>query len=152
VAVVRRTDRPVVVTAVPLTAAARDRLARGVGDVEVYDIRDDVLAADLVITPPCSPQAVAALKRAYPTARLVVAELEDEEFDVHLPGPVKRLRNAGADAYLTADSLDDLAAQLRSAQPAPPPEDRAPDELPESSVDAVIITNVNELLHRRAHR
>jgi hypothetical protein len=151
VAVVRLTDRPVVVTAVPLTAAARDRLARGLGDVDVHDIRDDVLAADLVITPSCSPQAVAALKRAYPSARLVVVELEDGEFDVRLAGPVKRLRNAGADAYLTADSLDDLAAQLRSAPPAPPA-DRAPDELPESSVDALILTDVKDLLHRRAHR
>jgi hypothetical protein len=65
---------------------------------------------------------------------------------------VKRLRNAGADAYLTADSLDDLAAQLRSAPPAPPPTDHAPDELPQSSVDAVILTNVTELLHRRTHQ
>ena len=147
----RLTDRPVVVTAVPLTAAARERLARGLGDLDVYDIRDDVLAADLVITPSCSPQAVAALKRAYPAARLVVVELEDGEFDVRLPGPVKRLRKAGADAYLTADSLDDLAAQLRSARPALPA-DRAPDELPESSVDATILTNVTELLHRRTQR
>lgn len=145
----RLSDRPVVVTAVPLTAAARERLARSLGDVDVYDIRDDVLTADLVITPSCSPQAVAALKRAYPVARLVVVELEDGEFDVRLPGPVKRLRNAGADAYLTADSLDDLAAQLRSARPAPPAADHAPDELPEASVDAAILTNVTELLHRR---
>ena len=147
--VVRRSDLPVVVAALPLKASAREHLARSLGDVEVRDIRDDVLTADLVLVPPCSPQAIAALKRAFPVARLLVVELDDDEWDVHLSGPVRRLLAAGADAYLTADSIVNLSDQirLRNKQPGVAAEEQT--ALEEPSVDDLILANVADLVRRR---
>ena len=102
-----------VVCAVPLKPAAMAQFAQMLGDARVVDIRDAVEVADVVLTPACSPQTVAALKEAYPSAELVVVELEDWDRDIDLSGPVIRLRRAGADAYLAADSLEDLARQLQ---------------------------------------
>jgi hypothetical protein len=144
-------SRPAVVAALPLKQAARDHLSRQLGNVDIYDVHDNALEADLVLAPSCSPQAIAALKHAYPTARLVVVEIEDWEFDVRLAGPVKRLLDAGADAYLSADSLDELAEQLRarSSQPSQPKAGSTSGELGTTSVDDLIIANVADLLRRR---
>jgi hypothetical protein len=87
--VLRGSRRSVVVTAFPLKSPGRAKLAEQLGDVELLDIRQAVLGADLVLAPSCSPQCVAALKGAYPTARIVVVELEDWDFNVSLPWPVK---------------------------------------------------------------
>jgi hypothetical protein len=147
--VVRQSDRPVVVTALALKASAREHLARSLGDVEVRDIRDDVLTADLVLAPSCSPQAIAALKRAFPVARLLVVELEDGEWDVHLSGPVQRLLAAGADAYLTADSIVDLSDQIRLGKEQPAVAAQEQTALEEPSVDELILANVADLIRRR---
>ena len=104
-------DRRTIVTALPLKTAARERLAQLLG-ARVVDIRGVVDHADLVLTPPCSPQTVAALKANFDGARVVVVELDDWEFDIELPGPVKRILHAGADAYVLADSLDELATKI----------------------------------------
>lgn len=106
--------RPVVVvTALPLKARARDALAAALGPGHVVaDIRDDDGGADVVVAPPCSPQALAALARTFPRARLVVAEVEDEALGVDLAGPVTRILDGGAEGYLIARSIDDLAAKL----------------------------------------
>jgi hypothetical protein len=145
--------RPVVVAAIPLKPAVRERLERLLGAVRVVDIRDPVLEADLVLAPPCSPQAIGRLKQAYPTARVVVAELEDWASGIHLGGPVLRLRNAGADAYLVAESLEGLAAQLQVTRQLPPSqgaaERRALLELTGASVDELIFSYVDELLRER---
>ena len=150
--IVSITSRPCVVAALPLKRAARDHLARQLGDVDVCDIRDDVFDADLVLAPSCSPQVIGILKRAYPTARLVVVELEDWELDVRLGGPVKRLLNAGADAYLTADSIKDLADQLlRPANDLSHSKTSSlPKQLGKTSVDDQIMASVADLLRRRA--
>ena len=142
--------RPIVVTALPLKRRGRQRLQEQLGDVEVRDIRDVVFEASVVLAPACSPQAIAKLKAAYPTARLVVVELEDWDFGISLPSPVKRLLNAGADAYLLADSIDDLAAQLhpRSA-PAEETTERVV-ELAAPSIDDMILTNLEAQLLARA--
>ena len=42
----------------------------------------------------------------------MIVELDDWELDIEIAGPVKRLVRAGADAYLLADSLDELAAKI----------------------------------------
>jgi hypothetical protein len=156
ISVVRASPRSVVVAAFPLKAPGRAKLAEQLGEVEILDIRDAVYGADLVLAPSCSPQCVAALRSAYPAARIVVVELEDWDFKVNLPGPVKRALNAGADAYLLADSIEQLAQQLRprSDQPA----DQAAElnearlnELAQSSVDMVIFASLRDVLERRQH-
>lgn len=103
--------RRTIVTALPLKRRARERLAE-LTAARVVDVRDPVDRADLVLTPPCSPQLVGLLKAKYEGARVVVVELDDWEFDIDLPGPVKRILQAGADAYVLADSLDDLARKI----------------------------------------
>lgn len=148
--IVRRNARPVVVTALALATPARDHLARQLGDVDVRDVRDDVLEADLVLAPSCSPRAISALKGAYPSARLVVVELDDWDFNVRFAGPVKRVLDAGADAYVTADSIEQLARQLRprAQEGAVAGEATALDER-DLSVDDVIMANVADALKRR---
>ncbi|MGH9126883.1 MAG: hypothetical protein ACRDZ8_19460 [Acidimicrobiales bacterium] len=111
-----------------------------------------MLEADLVLAPSCSPGAISALKGAYPSARLVVVELDDWAFNVRFAGPVKRVLDAGADAYLTADSIEQLARQLRpeAQEGAVAVEATALDERSDLSVDDLIMANVAEALNRRA--
>ncbi len=146
----------VVVTAFPLPDAARERLEQLLPGSTVVDIRRTVVEADLVLAPSCSPRTIAALKRAFPTALIVVAELEDDELGVDLPGPVKRLFRAGIDGYITADSLADLAEQLApgSAGNDPDTANATVHELGEQTVDGVVMRSLTEQLRLRetAHR
>lgn len=103
--------RRTIVTALPLKRRARERLAE-LTAARVVDVRDPVDRADLVLTPPCSPQLVGLLKAKYEGARVVVVELDDWEFDIELSGPVKRMLRSGASAYVLADSIDELAAKI----------------------------------------
>ena len=105
------TERTTLVTALPLKRAARDRLSELL-DARVVDVRDPIDHVDLVLTPACSPQLIAALKRKYGGARVIVVELDDWDFDVSLPGPVKRILRSGADAYVLADSMEELARKI----------------------------------------
>lgn len=157
ISVVRASPRSVVVTAFPLKAPGRAKLAERLGEVEILDIRDAVFGADLVLAPSCSPQCVAALRSAYPTARIVVVELEDWDFKVSLPGPVKRALKAGADAYLLADSIEQLADQLTprpdyAADQAVELSEARLNELAQSSVDTVIFASLRDVLERREDR
>ena len=138
--------RRVVVAALPLDQQAREHLESQLDGARVVDIRMTVERADLVLAPSCSPQTVAALKDAYPDARLVVVEIEDWEFGIDLPGPVKRLLDAGADGYLTADSVDDLAGQLSPGRTPHRAESAPPEELPTPSIDDVIVGALRERL------
>lgn len=104
-------NRRTIVTALPLARAARQRLAELL-DARVVDVRDPVERPDLVLAPPCSPQLIEALGRKYDGARVVVAELDDWEFDVESAGPVKRILRSGAAAYVLADSIDELASKI----------------------------------------
>lgn len=104
-------ERRTIVTALPLKRPARERLAELL-DARVLDVRAPCDHADLVLTPACSPQLIAALGEKYDGARVVVVELDDWEFDIELSGPVKRILRSGAAAYVLADSLDELAAKL----------------------------------------
>jgi hypothetical protein len=72
-----------------------------------------------VLTPSCSPQLIGALKRKYNGARVVIVELDDWDLDIELRGPVKRLLRAGADAYVLADSLEELANKIGSGRAQP---------------------------------
>ena len=117
------TKRMTVVTALPLKPAARDRLARLL-DARVLDVRDPVDHADVVLAPAGSPQLIGVLRRTYGDARIVVVELDDEDLDIELSGPVKRILRGGADGYVLADSLDELATKIG---PRPDPSEPAPD-------------------------
>lgn len=105
------TDRLTVVTALPLKRAARDRLAELL-NARVVDIRDLVEDVDLVLTPAGSPQLIGMLRQRYGAARIIVVELDDWDFDISLPGPVKRILGGGADAYVLADNLEELAQKI----------------------------------------
>lgn len=111
-------DRRTIVTALPLKKAARERLARLL-DARVLDVRDSFDEPDMVLTPACSPQLIGALKRKYHGARVVIVELDDWDLDIELGGPVKRLLDAGADAYVLADSVDELANKIGTGHPQP---------------------------------
>jgi hypothetical protein len=76
------------------------------------DVRDPVDHVDLVLTPACSPQLIAGLKRKYDGARVIVVELDDWDFDISTRGPVKRILRGGADAYVLADSMEELARKI----------------------------------------
>lgn len=104
-------ERRTIVTALPLQRAARQRLAELL-DARVVDVRKPVERADLVLTPACSPQLIAALAKKYDGAQVVVVELDDWEFDVEVSGPVKRILRSGAAAYVLADSIEELAAKI----------------------------------------
>ena len=108
--------RPTVVCAIPLDEVARTQLGAMLGNVELIDVRDVVDDAAAVLAPPCSPQTLAALQRCYPSAKVVVVELFDDEHGIELGGPVTRSLDAGAGGYLTASSLADLARQLTSVE------------------------------------
>ena len=148
--------RRTVVCAVALKRPAREHLESLLGDVRFVDIRESVDAADVVLTPVCSPQTIAKLKAAYPTARVIVVELEDWEFDIELGGPVTRLQKAGADAYLTAGSLDDLARQLSAARRVESAAEAIADaesyELEAAAIDDVVLDRLEAMLERRRQR
>ena len=139
-------NRITIVTALPLKRAARARLADLLG-ARVADVRDPIDHADVVLTPSCSPQLIGALQRKYPGARIIVVELDDWEFGFEVSGPVKRILRGGADAYVLADSIEELAAKIaprsdRTNAGNEPPSAR---ELPSSStVDELIAAFLRE--------
>jgi hypothetical protein len=145
--------RLTVVCAVSLKAHAREKLASMLGDVLLVDIREPVAHADVLLVPSCSPQTVTKLKEAYPSARLIVVELEDWDEHIELGGPVTRLRKAGADAYVTADSLEDLAHQLTTTEPIEARPLLDPVTVPAldgASIDDLILERLDELRRQRA--
>ena len=103
--------RRTIVAALPLKRAGRERLATLL-DADVFDVRDRVDHADLVLTPACSPRLIANLRTRYRAPRVIVVELDDWELDIELAGPVKRILRSGADAYVLADSLEELAYKI----------------------------------------
>lgn len=105
----------IIAVAAPLSKDAREQLAQRMGpSFLVMDIRAAPRSADLVIAPVVSPQTIGALKQQFPQARVVVAEITDPSWGVRLPGPVGRAVDAGADGYLVADTLQDVAAYVAS--------------------------------------
>lgn len=158
----------VVVAAVPLKRRAREHLAGQLGDGFVlHDIRDAGDTADVVLCPPCSPQAVGRLRDAFPDARLVVIELQDLEHGIDIRGPVGRILDGGASAYYLAPSAAALGQFLAAldardrATSEHQPVDGEPSRVGESdagalpvgtSLDDAIIRHVDEVVARRAAR
>ncbi|MBB3726893.1 hypothetical protein [Nonomuraea dietziae] len=103
----------VVATAMELSTAARVALSTQLGaDYVVLDMHAAPATADVLLVPAGSPQLIGALRSMFPKARVVVTEIEDPELGVRYHGPVRRLLDAGADAYLPPATLPLLARQL----------------------------------------
>jgi hypothetical protein len=116
---------------------------------QIIDIRQADGHERLVLAPSASPQLLGKLHAAFPDARVVVVELTDLEHDVRLGGPVTRALNAGADAYLVARSLEELAALMRN----PDTDDvvvSTPAELPTTATEQGLIDQLDDLIARRA--
>jgi hypothetical protein len=125
-----------VVVAFPLGEEAVSVLSARLGDgFDVRDIRTEGPAADVLLAPPCSPQAIGHLKDQFPGAAVVIVELEDLLRGVSLGGPVGRALAAGADAYYVAPSTEALGAFLAALpigegpQPVALPSAEATDDL-----------------------
>ncbi|MEU4546951.1 hypothetical protein [Nonomuraea dietziae] len=103
----------VVATAMELSAKARMSLSTRLGaDYIVLDMNAAPATADVLLVPPVSPQLIANLRSMFPKARVIVTEIEDDELGVNYHGPVRRLLDAGADAYLPPSTVPHLARQL----------------------------------------
>ena len=157
--------RTTVVAAVPFKRGVREFLAAQLGDrFELVDIREAGDHADVVLCPPCSPQAIGRLRSAFPAARVVVMELHDLEHGIDIGGPVGRVLDAGAAAYYIAPSAAALGEFLtvlderersRGAKPAEQPgslgEVAASFELPSgTALDDAIIRHVDAAVARRS--
>jgi hypothetical protein len=106
----------VVVTAMKLSDSARTSLSDQLGaDYIVLDMHAAPVSADVLLVPPVSPQLIGSLRTAFPRARVVVAEIEDDELGVSYQGPVRRLLDAGAEVYLPPATVPQLAEQLDQA-------------------------------------
>jgi hypothetical protein len=105
----------VVATATKLSKAARQRLSDELGDgYVVLDLLRAPTSADVVLTHPVSPQLLGSLRGMFPRARIIVTEIEDDELGVSAPGPVSRLLDAGASAYLPPRPLREVAANVHA--------------------------------------
>jgi hypothetical protein len=104
----------VVATGMKVTERVRAYLSVALGDdFAVVDIRRAPETIDALLVPPLSAQALGILRRDFPSARLIVIELDDPESGTWITGPVARALAAGADAYLTPGTLGDLASEVR---------------------------------------
>ncbi|MEI2712515.1 MAG: hypothetical protein V9G04_04255 [Nocardioides sp.] len=105
----------VVATAMKLSAAGLRRLADEFGsDYLVLDLHDAPETADVLLTHPVSPQLLGILRMQFPNARVLITEIEDEEYGIHYSGPVSRLLDAGASAYLPPRPVGELAAHVHA--------------------------------------
>lgn len=105
----------VVATATELSDAARRRLSDELGpDYIVLDLLKAPPTADVVLTHPVSPQLLGSLRASFPNARVIVTEIDDEEFGVSQLGPVSRLLDAGASTYLPPRPLHEVAASVHA--------------------------------------
>lgn len=105
----------VVATAMKLSEAARRRLSDEFGaDYIVIDMKEAPLTTDVLLIHPVSPQLLGMLRDHFSQARIVVAEIEDEELGVSYLGPVSRMLDAGANAYLPPRPIAQLAADVHA--------------------------------------
>jgi hypothetical protein len=105
-----------IVAALALAPEARAVLAERSG-AEVVDIRDAGGDEELVLAPAVSRQLIGRLTRAFPQARVLVVEVEDEAAGAAFAGPVMRAMQAGADGYYVGGSLSGLGEFLRAGAP-----------------------------------
>lgn len=126
----------VVATAMTLSETARRRLSDEFGDdYIVVDFSKAPPSAEVLLVHPVSPQLLGMLRHQFPHAKVVITEIEDEELGVNYSGPVGRLLDSGASAYLPPRPIAELAANVhayltRSANAALEPGTRRGDGLP----------------------
>lgn len=105
----------VVATAMRLSRDVRRRLADSFGrDFLVLDLHEAPESTDVLLVNPVSPQLLEVLRARFPRARVVVTEIEDEVLGVHYSGPVCRMLDAGASAYLPPRPVVDVVAFVRA--------------------------------------
>lgn len=105
----------VVATAMVLSDTARHRLSDEFGDgYIVLDFAEAPVNADVLLIQPVSVQLLAGFRRKFPYARIIISEIEDEELGIRYPGPVSRLLDSGASAYLPPKPIAGLAAAVRT--------------------------------------
>ena len=106
----------VVATAMKLSDTARTKLSAELGaDYIVLDMYDAPKTADVLLIPAISLKLLANLRGMFPSARVVIAELDDPELGISYPSPVRRLLDAGAELYLATTTVPSLARQLGEA-------------------------------------
>ena len=110
----RRPGVKIVATGMRVTERVRAYLSAALGDdFAVVDIRTAPETVDALLVPPLSAQALSILRGEFPSARLIVTEFDDRQSGTWIAGPVTRARAAGAHAYLTPETLEELAAEVR---------------------------------------
>lgn len=120
-------DVTIVATAMKLSETVRTSLSTELGaDYIVLDMDVAPETSDILLVPPISLQLLGALRDRFPAARVMVAEVEDPELGLDYRGPVRRMLDSGAEAYLASTTLPRLARQL----------DRAVTHRPQLSADA----------------
>jgi antitoxin (DNA-binding transcriptional repressor) of toxin-antitoxin stability system len=106
----------VVATAMELSDSARTKLSSELGtDYIVLDMHSAPSTADVLLVPPLSLQLLGSLREMFPSARVVLAELDDPELGVSYGGPVRRMIDSGVELYLTSTTVPHLARQLGEA-------------------------------------
>ena len=105
----------VLATTMKLRPEARERLRESFGpDWVVLDFHDAPDTADVVLTAAYSPQLIHRWTLLFPQAQIIVTEILDNEFGLDLGGPVGRLMDAGAHAYLPPRPLEQVAQNVQS--------------------------------------
>lgn len=115
----RHNERPqsanvtVVAVAMELSDTARARLSAELGPgYIVLDLGSAPSTIDVLLAPATSPQLLGHLRQHFPAARVVIAEIDDDELGVRHVGPVTRLLEAGASAYLPPRPIAQIALGL----------------------------------------
>ena len=105
----------VVATAMRLSGSARRRLADELGrDYLVLDMHGAPASTDVLLVNAVSPHLLSRLQDRFPRARVIVTEIDDDELGAHYSGPVSRLLDAGAAAYLPPRDLSGVAADVHA--------------------------------------
>lgn len=105
----------VLATTMKLRPEARERLRESLGpDWVVLDFHDAPDTADVVLTAAYSPQLIHRWTLLFPQAQIIVTEILDNEFGLDVGGPVGRLMDAGAHAYLPPRPLEQVAQNVQS--------------------------------------
>ena len=105
----------VLATTMTLSTEARERLRESFGpDWVVLDFHDAPDTADVVLTGAHSPQLIHRWTLLFPQAQIIVTEILDDEFDLDVGGPVGRLMDAGAAAYLPPRPLQQVAQNVQT--------------------------------------
>lgn len=123
-------DVTVVATGTKLTDQARARLSESLGGgYIVVDIAQAPPTADVVLVHAVSPQLIGLLAANFPQARILVIELLDDDLHIDVRGPVGRLLDAGAHAYLSRGPVEQVGHSVRRVLENPPASElEQPDE------------------------